>query len=264
MNRIDELFIKLKSVNKKGFIAYITAGDPTIEFTSKLVGQMENCGVHLIEIGVPFSDPLADGPVIQNAMCRSLENYTNLDDIFAMIKNARKTTQIPIILFSYLNPLYQYGVEKFAEKCKESGVDGALILDLLPEESNEYCETMDKYGLATVFIIAPTTPVERIKLISKRSKGFIYYVSRTGVTGERDTVNPELHDRIEQIKTYTDKPIAIGFGISTPDHVKTVSSYADAVVVGSAIVKRIGKFGDNPDKFEELNQYIKDLTKPLV
>ena len=157
MNRIDELFLKLKSNNKKGFIAYITAGDPTIEFTTKLIEQMENCGVNLLEIGVPFSDPLADGPVIQNAMCRSLENNTNLDDIFLMIKNVRKSSQIPVILFSYLNPLYQYGVKQFAEKCKESGVDGALILDLLPEESIEYCEVMDKYGLATVFIIAPTT-----------------------------------------------------------------------------------------------------------
>ena len=263
MNRIDDLFLNLKAQNKKGFIAYITAGDPNIEFTAKLVEQMDNCGVHLIEIGVPFSDPLADGTVIQNAMCRALENNTNLDDIFSMVKKVRNTTQIPIILFSYLNPLHQYGVENFAKNCKESGVDGALILDLLPEESSEYCKVMDKYGLATVFIIAPTTPPERIKMVAQFSKGFIYYVSRTGVTGERDSVNPELSGRIAQIKSFTDKPIAIGFGISTPDHVKTVSSYSEAVVVGSAIVKRIEEFGDDPEKFKDLICYIKDLTQPI-
>ena len=241
MNRIDELFEKLKHEDKKGFIAYITAGDPTIDFTAKLINLMETCGVNLIEIGVPFSDPLADGPVIQNAMCRALEHNTNLDDIFSMIKNVRKTSLMPMILFSYLNPLYQYGIENFAKKCDESGVDGALILDLLPEESEAYCNIMDKYGLSTVFIIAPTTPAERIKLIAQRSKGFIYYVSRTGVTGERDKISFGLKEKIKLIKSYSDKPVAVGFGISNPDHVKTVSSYADAdaVVVGSAIIKRI-------------------------
>jgi len=263
MSRIKHLFNKLKSNNKKGFIAYITAGDPNIEFTQNLICELDKIGVDLLEIGVPFSDPMADGPVIQEASERALANHINLKQIFEMIKKVRLKTDIPLILFTYLNPVFCYGMEKFASDCKENGVDGVLILDLPPEESESYIRYMRKFDVDTVFIIAPTTDDARIKYVSDCSTGFIYYVSRTGVTGEKNDIDAELENRLEKIKSITDKPVAVGFGISNPLQVAQIARYGDAVVVGSAIVRRIKEFHQQYDGYKKVAEFVKNLVQPL-
>lgn len=263
MSRIDTTFQSLRSKGHKGFVAYITAGDPSIEFTEQLIPHLAQSGVDVLELGVPFSDPLADGPVIQEAMIRALEHKTNLDHIFDMVKRVRETVSIPIILFSYLNPVYQYGLEQFAKRCKNSGVDGALILDLPVEEAEQYRDVMNRYELNTIFLMAPTTHENRIKLIAKASTGFIYYVSRTGVTGERSDINPEVEQKVSLIKQYTDKPVAIGFGVSDPQQAQAVARYGDAVVVGSAIVRRIKEFAGHDDGPQKVAAFVQSLTQPL-
>ncbi|MEW6536105.1 MAG: tryptophan synthase subunit alpha [Candidatus Auribacterota bacterium] len=262
-SRIQSLFTNLRNTGRTGFVAYITAGDPTIEFTEKLIPVLEKAGVDLLEVGVPFSDPLADGPVIQDAADRALKHNTNLDDIFSMIKHLRTSSELPIILFTYLNPLFQYGVDRFALSCKESGVDGALVLDLPPEESAEYKAAMDKNGLDTVFVMAPTTSETRMKLIADASSGFIYYVSRTGVTGEKSDVSAEIGEKVRLIRSVTNKPIAIGFGVSNPDQVSIIAKHADAVVVGSAIVRHINEFKDSSDIMQCIGEYVSSLVQPL-
>ncbi len=263
MSRIDNLFIKLKEKSKKAFICYITAGDPNMEFSEKLIYELDNAGVGLLELGVPFSDPMADGPVIQEASERSLKNHTNLIKIFEMVKNIRQKSEIPLILFTYLNPVFQYGIENFARDCKNSGVDGALILDLPPDESDLYRNVMNKYGIDTIFIIAPTTDLERMKYIADCSSGFIYYVSRTGVTGEKSDIDSELEDKLKKIKLLTDKPVAIGFGISNPQQVEEIAQYGDGVVVGSAIVRRIKEYHKDFDGYKKVADFVRELVKPL-
>lgn len=263
MSRIDTLFKKLTEKKQKGFIAYITAGDPDIQFTESVIYKLDKCGVDLLEIGVPFSDPLADGPVIQEASDRALIHHTNLDQIFALIRKVRQNTQIPLILFTYLNPLYQFGIEKFAQCARETGVDGALVLDLPVEESAQYRQLMKKQGLDTIFIIAPTTDKNRIKMVAEMSSGFIYYVSHTGVTGETSSIASELADNVRMIKSMTDKPVAVGFGISNPEHVKTISRCGDAVVVGSAIVRRVKEYQHEKDGPEKVARFVSTLLAPL-
>ncbi|MDX9702750.1 MAG: tryptophan synthase subunit alpha [Candidatus Auribacterota bacterium] len=263
MTRVDDRFALLKKNGQKGFIAYITAGDPTLEFTERLIIEMDKIGVDVLELGVPFSDPLADGPVIQSAMIRALKNKTNIEKICKMVKQVRKSVSIPIILFSYLNPVYQYGIEKFASDLKDAGIDGALLLDLPVEESSEYCSVMEKYGLNTVFLIAPTTTEQRVRTIAQYSTGFIYYVSRTGVTGERSDVNPEIENKVRLIKSYTDKPVAIGFGVSDPQQARLVAKYGDAVVVGSAVVRRIQEFAEANDGHISVAEFVRSLVTPL-
>ncbi len=263
MTRIDERFAVLKKNGHKGFVAYITAGDPTLEFTERLIVELDTCGVDVLELGVPFSDPLADGPVIQEAMIRSLQHKTNIKQICQMVKRVREKVSMPIILFSYLNPVFQYGMENFAKDLKDAGIDGALILDLPVEESQEYREVMEKYELNTIFLMAPTTIEERIKMIAQYSSGFIYYVSRAGVTGERSDVNPQVEEKVRLIKLYTDKPVAIGFGVSSPEQAKSVAGYGDAVVVGSAIVRRIEEHGTATDGHCSVAKFVESLVSPL-
>jgi len=263
MSRITDLFARLKKDNRKAFIAYITAGDPSVEFSENLIYELDKSGVDLLEVGVPFSDPLADGPTIQEASNRALKHNMNLKKIFSMIKNVRKKTELPMILFTYLNPVYKYGMKKFVEDTKKYGIDGVLILDFSPEESEDYIKDMRNAGLDTIFIAAPTTDKDRLKIITDCSSGFIYYVSRTGVTGEQSDIDSEISSNVREIKSMTDKPVAIGFGISNPQQVKAVSEYGDAVVVGSAIVRRIKENKDQPDGYVKVGEFVKNLVEPL-
>jgi len=259
MSRIDRTFEALRKADRKGFIAYITAGDPDLERTRRLVLEFGRRGVDLVELGVPFSDPLADGPVNQAAAQRALRGGATLRDVLGLVQDIREESEMPLVFFTYFNPVYRYGLECFADRAAAVGVDGVLMLDLPLEESAEYKALMDARKMDTVFIVAPTTPEQRIRRISEYATGFVYCTSRTGVTGERERLSEALAPIVERIRRYTDKPIGVGFGISTPDHVREASRHADAVIVGSAIVRRIGAGAE----VAEVGRFVETLTAPL-
>lgn len=260
-NRIDQKFASLKAAGRKGFIAYICAGDPTLDATKSLAIAFEKAGVDVLELGVPFSDPLADGIVNQLASQRALEAGATVKGVLDTIREIRKTSQIPIVLYTYVNPIYKYGLAKFYKDAEEAGVDGLLILDLPPEEDQQ--EFADSGYLKRIRLIAPTTPQERIREITANANGFIYYVSREGVTGEQATVATSLAGQVEFIRSTTSLPVAVGFGISNPDHVREVAQSGDAVVVGSAIVKRIAEHGKSGDMVERVTAFIQPLVNVL-
>ncbi|MCX5667762.1 MAG: tryptophan synthase subunit alpha [Candidatus Omnitrophica bacterium] len=239
MNRIDEKFRALKKQKRKAFIAYITAGDPNLSVTKKIVLSLEGAGVDIIELGVPFSDPIADGPTIQAASHRTLAGGVTLKKIFSMMGALRKATQIPIAFMTYYNPILKYGVEKFVKSCEYNGVDGVIIPDLPYEEAKDLIRCARRVKVATIFLAAPTSTKRRIKDIVKNSTGFIYYVSLTGVTGPRKKLPPEVASNVRTIKFMTRKPVAVGFGISAPGQARSIARIADGVIVGSAIVKII-------------------------
>ena len=241
MNRIVERFARLKAERKKGFIVYIGAGDPNLEATRRLALAFEPAGVDVLELGVPFSDPLADGLVNQLAAQRGLESGTTPPGVLETVAAIRTQSQIPIVLYIYFNLVHRYGVERFIQAAAQAGVDGLLVLDLPPEEGESYEALMRQAGLCNIYLVAPTTPVDRIEMIVKRGTGFIYYVSREGVTGMQEKVSDTIAPMIAKIRRHTDLPIAIGFGISTPAQAMLVAREADAVVVGSAIVNQIGQ-----------------------
>ncbi|MEK7398633.1 MAG: tryptophan synthase subunit alpha [Candidatus Poribacteria bacterium] len=260
-NRIDDVFSKLKADGKKAFIPFITAGDPTLEITRSLILKLESVGADIIELGVPFSDPIADGPSIQRASLRALENNTSLRDVIRLVSEVRKETQIPIVVMGYYNPIYKYGVKKFAKVAVEAGIDGAVIADLPPEEASDLIEQSRQNGLSTIFLIAPTSTPERVKLIAEASTGYIYCVSTTGVTGARNEISDMLIPTVSLIRQSTDKPIAVGFGVSTPEQAYEVAKLADGVIVGSAIVNIIEKHKDNID---EILNAVGDFASSLV
>lgn len=262
-NRVVEKFRALKESGKKGFIAYIAAGDPDLDATKQLVIEFDRIGVDLVELGVPFSDPLADGPVNQLAAERALKSGTNVKKILETVKQIREVSEIPIILFTYFNPIHYMGIEEFVAEAAASGVDGALVLDLPPEESKEYKSLMDMKDLSTVYLLAPTSSDERIDLISKFSTGFIYYVSREGVTGMQEKMAGGVDAIVEKIRARSGSPVAVGFGISNEKMAAEVASYSDAVVVGSAIVKKIEENGDKPDLVERVSQFVSGLVKAV-
>jgi tryptophan synthase alpha chain len=239
MTRIDKKFQELKAANRKAFIPYITAGDPNLKTTADLILALDQAGADIIEVGVPFSDPIADGPVIQRATERALISGTSLADILRMGTEIRKKSQIPMLLFSYYNPLLRYGLDNLARDASAAGFDGILASDLTVEESGLFVVTMKRAGLNTVFLVAPTSSPERIRMIASTSTGFLYAVSRTGVTGESQELAADLRDFLKALRTQTDTPIAVGFGISRPEHVKAVWQEADGAVVGSAMVRTI-------------------------
>jgi len=247
MNRIDATFTDLAETGRKGFIPYITAGDPSAEMTVALVRMLEEVGASVVELGVPFSDPLADGVVNQEAAQRALSAGMSMRGVLDIVRQIRRSSEIPIVLFTYFNPVFAYGIEKFARDANDAGVDGVLVVDLPPEESAEYKPLLDAAGLATVYLIAPTSTEERVRLITEQATGFVYYVSRTGVTGMRESVDASVSPMVEMIKRYTDKPVAVGFGISTRVQAAEVAASADAVVVGSALVKIVGEMGEAAD-----------------
>jgi len=263
MNRIDGCFEKLKDESKKGFIAYIGAGDPDLEATKCLALKLAESGVDIIELGVPFSDPLADGLVNQLAAQRGLKSGTTPEGVLEVVNAIRQISEVPIVLYIYYNLIHRFGLNDFIQLAAQSGVDGLLTLDLPPEEADEYQNLMTKSGLASIWLIAPTTPEERIKFITERGSGFIYYVSREGVTGMRKDVITRLNERVGLIRKYSNLPVAVGFGISTPDQVRQVSADCDAVVVGSAIVNRINENSHDPQMPDGIANFVKELSSAL-
>lgn len=255
MNRIDKKFQELKTAGRKAFILYLTVGDPDFKRSVNIISHLENKGVDILELGIPFSDPLADGPTIQKASSRSLKQNTLMKSVFNMIEilRKRKKFKLPIVLFTYYNPVMKFGLKKFILRCSQFGVDGILMLDLPPEEAKKYKNLAVKKDIKTIFLVTPTSSADRIKKIVEASTGFVYCVSRTGVTGARESLNTETPKLVKQIKRYSTLPVAVGFGISTPRQVGEVAAYADAVVVGSAAVKKI-----------EENLYKRNLEKKVV
>lgn len=241
MTRIGRLFEKLREQRRCGFIAYLTAGDPTPEATPGLVAALERGGADLIELGVPFSDPIADGPVIQMAGERALRAGTNMAKVLQIAAKIRETSEIPLLLFTYLNPALRYGFERLAQDAKAAGIDGCLLTDASVEEAEEYVKIMRAADLDTVFLAAPTSTDHRLQLIARYSSGFIYLVSRTGITGEQEALSDAALPLIERMRAHTKLPLAVGFGISRPEHVAALAPHAEAVVVGSAIVRQIEK-----------------------
>ncbi len=261
--RIAHLFATCEDQNRKAFIAYITAGDPNPALTASLVLALERGGADLVELGVPFSDPIADGPVIQRASERALQAHTTLPCVLEIVREIRRHSQIPLLLFSYMNPLLRYGFEKLAADAGSAGVDGVLLTDLCIEEADDSARRLRAHGLDTVFLAAPTSTDRRLRLVAEHSSGFIYLVSRTGVTGERESLPHSAVELTARMRDLTKIPLAIGFGVSTPQHVAEVARLADGVVVGSALVRFIETNTEAPDLPARLEAFTRHLTAPL-
>jgi tryptophan synthase alpha chain len=253
-NRIDQCFAALRQRNEKAFIAYICAGDPSLTRTVDLALALEKSGVDILELGVPFSDPLADGLVNQLAAQRALEAGATVAGVLDCVREIRRRSQMPIVLYTYLNPIFQFGFERFHREAADAGIDGLLLLDLPPEEDQP------SKGPLHVRLIAPTTPEERIKSICAKAAGFIYYVSREGVTGVQSSVAASLGEHVAQIRRFTQLPIAVGFGISTPEQAREVAQGADGVVVGSAIVQKIAERAENSDLPAQIAEFVAPLA----
>lgn len=252
MTRIEKCFAELKSKRRKAFIPFLTAGDPSLEVTRDLVLALERKGADVIELGVPFSDPIADGRVIQRATERALRNGITLQKVLELAERIRKASQIPLVLFSYFNPLLNYGLDQLGKDAATAGFDGVLASDLTVEESEQFVQAMRLSGLNTIFLVAPTSSEDRMKKIASVSTGFLYAVSRTGVTGEREELESDLKQFLRMLRTYTSSPIAVGFGIARPEHVQAVWQEADAAIVGSSIVNEIEKNMERPDLVERV------------
>ncbi len=241
MSRIAETFARLRGAGRRGFVPFITAGDPDLETTRSLVAELARAGADVIELGVPFSDPMADGPVIQRASERALKTSVTLSDVLAAVRDARRETDVPVVLFSYFNPLLQFGPERLCAEARAAGVDGVLVTDLVPEEAEEFSSLLKADGLDMIFLVAPTSTGARLSMVAERASGFIYAVSRAGVTGARSSVSEEAEKLVARVRSVSDLPVAVGFGISTRAQVGEVWRYADAAVVGSAIVAEVEK-----------------------
>jgi len=260
-NRIDKKFEELKTLKKKAFIAFITAGDPNLKVTEELVCSFEGVNVDIVELGVPFSDPLADGPTIQAASRRALAKGVTLKKILNTVKNIRVKTDIPICLMTYYNPVFHYGEKKFVEDVKKCGVDGLIIPDLPYQEAKVLIESARKHDVATIMFLTPTTTEKRMKEVVKAATGFIYYVSLTGVTGERKSLPSDIAGHIKSARKVSKKPICVGFGISNAEQVKAMSKIADGVIVGSAIVNEINKNVGKKDIVKKISIFVSKLAR---
>ena len=263
MNRIVARFQSLRQQGKKGLVVYIGAGDPHLQATEELTVAFDQAGADVVELGVPFSDPLADGIVNQLAAQRGLESGTTPPKVLETVRRIRARSQVPVVLYVYFNILHRHGFQRFIQDCAASGVDGLLVLDLPPEESENYEAMMAAAGLCNIYLMAPTTPEARMEIIAKRARGFIYYVSREGVTGMQSKVADTIAEMTGKIRAHTDLPIAVGFGISNPEQAKTVSQFGDAVVVGSAIVTRIAELGKKPELVPSVAGFVESLAKGI-
>jgi tryptophan synthase alpha chain len=263
MNRIVDRFAALKQKGQKGFVVYIGAGDPNLEATRQLALAFDRAGVDVLELGVPFSDPLADGLVNQLAAQRGLEAGTTPPKVLATVAAIRKDSQVPIVLYIYFNLIHRVGLERFIQDAAKAGVDGLLVLDLPPEESTNYEALMRQAGLCNIYLVAPTTPDDRIELIVKRAAGFIYYISREGVTGMQTKVADTIGAMTAKIRAHTELPIAIGFGISNPEQAKAVAQHAEAIVVGSAIVNQIAEHGKNSELVPRVAAFVRSLAEAV-
>jgi tryptophan synthase alpha chain len=262
-NRLDQTFARLQSSHQRAFVAYIAAGDPTLDATVDLVLALEDAGADVIELGMPFSDPVADGIVNQLAADRALRAGATTRKVLETIRVIREKSQIPIVLFTYLNPVYTYGYESFHRDAAAAGADGILILDLPPDEAAQNPETKALSDLHAIRLIAPTTPPDRIPMIAQQAAGFIYYVSREGVTGTQSSVATGISEQVQRIKSHTSVPVCVGFGISTPEQAATVAQMGDGVVVGSAIVNLVEKHGGSPELAREVGAFVKPLVRAV-
>ena len=259
MSRIAETFARRSRAGRRGFIPFITAGDPDLETTRALMVELARAGADVIELGVPFSDPMADGPVIQRASERALRHNVGVADVLAVVADARRETDVPVILFSYYNPLLQFGHERLCAEARRAGVDGMLVTDLAPEEAEEFAATLRRHELDLIFLVAPTSTDARLALVAGRASGFIYAVSRSGVTGARDEMSAAAEQLVRRVRAFTDLPVAVGFGISTRAQVAEVWRYADAAVVGSALVAEIERQASAPDLVAQIGSFARLL-----
>ena len=263
MNRIDKLFKDLKKKKKKAFIAYITAGDPSLKVTERLMPVLEKSGVDLIELGIPFSDPLADGPTIQRASQRALKKGVDLKSILKMVRSVRGKISLPLVFMTYYNPILHYGLKKFIKDAKLAGVDGVIVPDLPPEEAVLLSSLTKTNDFSTIFLAAPTSTKGRLKKISKKSTGFIYYVSLTGVTGARKRLPSDIVKHVESLKRVTKKPVCVGFGISNPKQARKISRLADGIIVGSAIIKIIENNIGKKDLDKKVKSFVGSIGRAV-
>ncbi len=262
MNQLTEKFKQLKKEKRKALTIFITAGYPDLKTTEKLIYKLEEFGVDIIEVGIPFSDPIADGPVIQFSSYESLKGKTFLSKVLRLIRRIRNKIKIPIVIMSYLNPIHKYGFEKFFSDSKTTGIDGLIIPDIIFEESKEIEKLSKKYRLPMIYLVAPTTSPERRKKIIKKTTGFIYAVSLTGVTGPREKLPDYIHNFLKDLHSYTNKPLLIGFGISKPEQVISVKKYIDGVIIGSALINIISKT-ERKEMFHKIEKFINSFRKVL-
>ena len=263
MNRVKSLFTGLKREKKKAFIVYITAGYPDISVTEKLITELDKSGADLIEIGIPFSDPLADGPTIQRASYRALSKGITIRAIFAMVRRVRRKTSIPIVFMTYYNPVSRYGSGRFVRDAKKAGADGIIVPDLPPEEGSELIRQARKADFATIFLAAPTSTGQRLGKIAKTSTGFIYYVSLTGVTGARKRLPGDITGNVKKLRKITDKPVCVGFGISEPRQAKRIAHLADGIIVGSAVIRVIEKAYGKKKFYAKVGRFVKGLSRAV-
>ncbi|MEA2176029.1 MAG: tryptophan synthase alpha chain [Blastocatellia bacterium] len=262
MSRIAGAFEELKRERRGGFIPFITAGDPDLEMTRGLLVELAHAGATLIEVGVPFSDPMADGPVIQRASERALRHDFGIAEILETIRAAQEERPVPVVLFSYFNPLLQYGVKRLSDDAARAGVDGVLVTDLAPEEAQEFSGTLRAHELDMIFLVAPTSTDARLKMVAERASGFIYAVSRAGVTGARESVSRDAELLVQRVRRVSSLPVAVGFGISNAEQVSDTLRYADAAVVGSALVAEIERLAGASETVERVGAFARRLLKP--
>jgi tryptophan synthase alpha chain len=262
MSRIRETFTSLKRLGRGGFIPFIVAGDPDLATTELLLIELAAAGADIIELGVPFSDPVADGETIQRASERALRRGVTLRDALKCVARAKQHINVPIVIFSYFNPLLKFGEEQLAKEAKQAGVDAILVTDLIPEEAQTWIETLDRFDLDPIFLVAPTTSDNRLKQIVRQARGFIYAVSRAGVTGARDEMPRDADALVKRVRAISDLPVAVGFGISTAEQVRQVWRFADAAVIGSAIVREIERLDSSRDLVKRVGEFARSLVAP--
>jgi tryptophan synthase alpha chain len=263
VSRIDGAFARLRERGARALVAFFNAGDPSLDVTERLVVEADRRGADVIELGVPFSDPIGDGPVNQRSAERALRAGTSLVRVLETVARVRESVRAPLVLLTYYNPVYAFGLKAFAQTAREAGVDGALVVDLPPEEATDLAAEAHGAGLDLIHMVAPTSTAPRLRMIARQSRGFIYVVSRTGVTGERADIPADLATQLRSLRMLTTKPICVGFGIAKPEQVATVGALADGVIVGSAIVRLIEEKASHPSLVEDVGSFIAALKAPL-
>ncbi|MDH7482800.1 MAG: tryptophan synthase subunit alpha [Armatimonadota bacterium] len=259
MTRLVKRLAELRTAGEGALVCFVTAGDPDLQTSTKIVLALAQAGADVIELGIPFSDPIADGPSIQASSMRALLAGTTVRGVLGLVREVRKTSDVPLVLMTYYNPVQRYGLEQFACDAANTGADGVILTDLTVEESGEWKKVAERHGLNTIFLLAPTSTDIRIRKVAKVASGFVYCVSRTGVTGERTELASGVSELVARIKASTDLPVLVGFGVSKPEHVREVCSYADGAVVGSALVNLIAEYGSSAELFSRLSKMVAEL-----
>ena len=263
MSRIEATLKNVALVHEKGLIAYVMAGDPSLEASAEIILEIEQAGADIIEIGVPFSDPIADGPTIQKAADRALSQGVSMADVLDLVSALRRQTKIPLILMTYCNPILAFGIDRFFKEARRVGVNGVIIPDLPPDEAKDFLPKARRQLIDLIFLIAPTTPLERVEKILNTGSGFVYYVPLTGVTGAKLKEKEKICNRIDVIKAMTERPVAVGFGISSPEEAEEIAQAADGIIVGSALVRIIATASENPEYLEQLSALVSSLKQAI-